>query len=286
MSKKSSVLSRFQVVGGWILTSVLILAGVTGFFTAFVGAQEPADQVLFGIISLLATALGLERVVVFSEMNARAEERHLGLIDSLHKVHAGLEQSTQLLAELSNFDVKYKPLIGYVEVYTEAERIVELCSGTDIIRTTSLGVYPPTIDERNDLSKFTANDTAYFNYIESVAKKVGAEKEKQGDIFYKVVMGSDSRSTRRRISLRKHLFEKHNSLDRLFIHRIDSTWSLDLLIAGNDRMIIGFPTVAGDREIRLGVSITDRDFVRRVIDWYEGHLWSKSQPVELEQERE
>lgn len=286
MSKKPSDLSKFRLVGGWILTIVLILAGVTGFLTAFLEVQNTEDQILFSIISLLATALGFERIVVFSEMNARAEEQHLALNASLKEVQDKLKQSTQLLSKISSSEVEYKPLIGYVEVYAEAERIVALCSGTEIIRTTSLGVYPLINEPDSESRNLTDNESAYLNYIESVAKKVGEEKEKQGDIFYKVVMGSESRSNQRGISLRKRLFEQCNTLDRLFIHQIDSSWSLDLLIAGDERMIIGFPTVAGDREIRLGVSITDKDFVRRVIDWYEGHLWNKSQPVALEQEEQ
>lgn len=280
MSKNPRGLSKFQQIAGWTLTFILILAGIAGFFTVFVEIQETSDQILMSIVSLLATALGLERIVIFSEMNARSEERYIMLYSSVKQVQESLEQSAQFLSDIVNSGVEYKPLTGYLEVYTEAERIVELCSITDIIRTTSLGLYPFINDPDEPLSDLEGNETAYLSYMESVAKKVRTGKEKQGDIFYKVVMGSESRSTQRGISLRKRLFKKYNALDRLFIHRIDSTWSLDLLIAGDERMIIGFPTVTGDREIRLGVSITDRHFVRRVIDWYEGHLWSRSQPIE------
>jgi len=48
---------------------------------------------------------------------------------------------------------------------------------------------------------------------------------------------------------------------------------------GTDHLIIGFPALAGDNQVVMGLRTSDRSFVERVARWYDEYLWHAAQDV-------
>src|SRR5207244_12204632 len=81
------------------------------------------------------------------------------------------------------------------------------------------------------------------------------------------------------ICRRRELFKQNNALDRMEIRCLGGSWSLNLLIIGNEHMIIGFPTIAKDADMRTGLLINHPEFVGSVVRWYDEILWSEAKVV-------
>jgi hypothetical protein len=181
-------------------------------------------------------------------------------------------------AKQKDTGIETAPLIGREAIYQEANRLLIRCCGEEVIRATSLGRYSDEEGEE-ELAE-------WFSYVETLASKIGEAKQKKLDMVYKVVMGfkpdkggvppSDKQ---RGIITRRNKFKEKNALDRIYIWSIDTSYSLDVLIVGNSNMIIGFPTVAGRRELTLGIRLTNDDFVGKVCRWFDDFVLAAAQPV-------
>jgi len=47
---------------------------------------------------------------------------------------------------------------------------------------------------------------------------------------------------------------------------------VQILIVGNEGMIIGFGMMASDPAMRAGISVTNKDFIANIIRWYNDYL--------------
>ncbi len=226
------------------------------------------------VFSILALAIGLERYATFEEAGDKAQRRHLEIIQALSEIHRAVEQQNQVLVkELSDIyetltaTITGEALIGHVTIYQEAIRLLKACKGSQIIRSTSL----------------TATLIDNPAYYEALAKVVGQGKQKKLGMVYKVVMGCRLNEKgepppewQQTIRHRRKFFRENNALDKLEIKCLDTTGFLDLLIIGDEHMIIAFPTIARDPYLRLGLRISNKDFVRSVAQWYEEYLWREA----------
>jgi hypothetical protein len=54
-------------------------------------------------------------------------------------------------------------------------------------------------------------------------------------------------------------------------------WGLDLLIVDDQHLFIGFPVMPQQNDIRSGVVFWSKpDLVKRVLEWYDTHLWEEA----------
>jgi hypothetical protein len=169
-----------------------------------------------------------------------------------------------------------KLLRGINDIYEEACRLGRRCSGDEIVSTTSLSLSPEA---------FRVSSPAWRKYIECLAQRVGKAKEEGHDMVYRVVMGfhPDEKGEppshkKRAIMDRRRAFRRAKALDRIEVRFIDASWVVELGIFG-DSVIIGFPIITPDRELRFGLRVTDAGFARKAGRWYEQYVWGAAEPV-------
>jgi hypothetical protein len=201
------------------------------------------------IFSLIGIAIGLERYGVLEGM--RAEQAEV-----THALHSSIDCRT---------------LTSTHETYEEARRLIEYCTGNEIIRATTLGI---SHEER---------DLDFDRYLDALAKKIRDTKRRGGTMRYRVIMGMqlDAQGTpppdkQQAILTRRKKFKNYDVLnDRLMqIKYLETRWSLDIVIVGTEHLIIGFPALEGDRQMVMSLRVSDRSFVERVASWYDEHLWN------------
>jgi hypothetical protein len=236
------------------------------------------------VFSTVAIAIGLERYEVLDKAREEALYRHSEITQAITQIQSivsrdipNLESGiTQLYQILMSTVGAVRVLEGHEVVYDEAVRLIKKCKSSDIIRSTSLDLYsnPETMT------------FPYKSYLETIAEVIGEGKHKKLGMAHKVVMGfrTDEHGepppkNKQTISARRNAFKRYDALDRLYIKYVESSWFVSLLIVGDDEMIFGFPTSAGDSRIRLGIRITDRVFVGSVVRWYEEYLWQVAKDV-------
>jgi len=278
-----------------------VLFGIAGVIATVIGLLDftslinlTSDPALRIILSSIGVLLAL--VVAQNAKRAEQQARHVEVLKAISQIYTAVEQSNSAFGrELQDFhqtltaSVTLKPLMGHQAVYEEVTRLIKACNASEIIRTTSL-TSSKFEKETIDPSDEDANKamTAYQTYFETLAKKIGEQKQKRGlGMVYKCVvgfrpneMGEPPPNKKRAIHRRRNVFGKYNALDRMELRYIDSSWSLDLIIIGTEHMVIGLPTVAGDTEIRLGMRITDKDLVANVARWYDEYLWRESSEIQ------
>jgi hypothetical protein len=170
-----------------------------------------------------------------------------------------------------------KLLRGMDSIYEEACRLAKQCEGDEVVSATSLGLSP---------DNYKASRPAWRNYIECLAQRVGKAKEEGRAMVYRVVMGfrldehgEPPPDKKRAIKDRQRAFREAKARDRIEIKFIEASWAVELAVIGDSHVIIGFPLVLPDRELRLGLRVTDADFARKAGRWYEQYVWEPAQPV-------
>jgi hypothetical protein len=287
--------SRNHNLSEKLQTSFLLVVVVIGLVIALASVYSPIFDFLVKIFPFLAAlnltallllvfstlgiAISLERYEAFGKAKNETQRRHEEVIHAIYQVQKIFEDDlTRELTEVHQTlatAIDSKPLIGNEAVYGEAIRLIKACKGSEVIRATSL------INNLHDESK-----TPYKEYIQTLAKAVGQSKQKRLNMVYKVVMGLQSNDKgepqlayQQTINRRREVFKENDALDRLEIKCLETYWSLNMLIVGNEQMIIGFPTIAGDSSIRSGIRVTNKDFVDSVARWFDEYLWHRAEYV-------
>jgi hypothetical protein len=229
------------------------------------------------VFSTLGMAISLERYEATGKAREEAQQRHAESIQATSLVQRTIEQSNLNLGkEIADIHqtltsaITSKPLIGYEAVYEEALRLIKGCKGSEIIRSTSL----------------TTAHVGMPEYYETIARVIGQGKQRKLGMVYKTVLGFRPNEQgepppeyQEDISMRVRAFKENNVRDKLEMKYLDRSWFLDLLILGDEKMIIAFPTLARDPYLRLGIRISDKDFVRSIVQWYEEHLWREAETM-------
>ena len=247
---------------GGVIVGILDLLGLDGIIPV-----NRSLSIIMTLVSALALALGIERRTTIENLKVDVKEARCDIIKALNGLVGEVDSVQQALVSA----VSVRALTDEKMVYREASRLVNEADDSDIIRATSLGSPPDP-----------PKSPPFDRYLLGVAKRIRASKERGGSLTYRIVMGyrptngsGPPLAKREGIRQRKEVFRAEGVLDRLLIRSIDTTWSLDILLVG-DSMIIGFPTLAGRRHIRLGLRITDKDFVGRVTQWFDDFLWDNA----------
>jgi len=250
----------------------LVIPGFAGIIIAVASSiLSPKDLVLnflLFLFSILALAIGLERYDAIGEERREAQRRHKetaqsfdGLVKDVAEVYKTLRQTA----------VEFKLLRNNDELYDEGERLIKLCEGSGIIRATTAVPYP---DINNPSSSFRG-------YLETIAKEVGQAKQEKLDLVYKVILAPEPDEkgklpsdvdVQASIQRRREIFQANNALDRLKISYLSSPLFVYLLAAGDKGLVIGFSTTLGDPTMRSGISVTNKDFIAKIIRWYDEYL--------------
>lgn len=235
------------------------------------------------VFSVLGIAISLERYETVGVVREKAQRRHEEVIQAIARTQSiverddlNLEKGIAEVHQLLTISIPSQVLMGGPnEIYRVSIELVENCKGTEIILATSLG----------DILHEDV-ESPYNQYLEALVKKIVETKQQKIGMLYRVVMGFQLNRegepplvNQAGIRRRRELFKKYNILDRMQIRYLETPWSLDLFIVGNEHMIIGFPSYAEHREIRLALRVTDKDFVNHVAGWYNEHLWSAAKPL-------
>lgn len=212
--------------------------------------------------------------IVIPEIGWRVLVSFVGLILSLVGLLQVLQESkvTQKTERIRMFPVRGVALIGSSSVYNYACRVVRQCQGDESILATSFGRYS---DEEGE-----TRNKEWLEYVGVLAQKIGKAKADGLPMEYRVVMafrpdekGLPPPDKMRGIQARVSAFQANNCLDRMFIRSVDMSWAIDVLIAG-ENIVIGFPTIGRHRELMLGIAIQDKEFVKRVKQWYSEFVWN------------
>lgn len=267
-----------------IATSGLILVGATGFFISlfdqlasyipllvFLRIPYDVSPLLLFVVSILTLSIGLERFAIFEEDRKIAKKRHSDIMDAVKSIEDIFYSEISELHQGIRGSSVVKTLIGNSSIYNETIRIVKKCQGSEIIRATSLGESNSDIE-----SAYHYQHSPHTKFLEVLAQKIGQEKRKNLGMVYRVVVDQNKGTG---IQARQEVFKQHEALDRLEIRGIDASWSLDFVIIGDKALLIGFPTIAKDREIRLAIEINDEDLVVNIIRWYDEYLWREAQEI-------
>lgn len=142
------------------------------------------------------------------------------------------------------------------EVYAEAERMAANARGDKPVLATSLG----SDSVRPQVER----------YLEKLASRIRVLRDRGGELQYMLVVTGDQA-----LAARSQIFRKYGVEKYLCPTKFDASWAIDVLIV-DDAMLIGFPSL-GEREwTRIGVRISDAEFVDRVRRWFETHLLAPS----------
>ena len=202
---------------------------------------------------------------------------------SMDRIDRNIMQTLSKVIELHGaVSTSIKPLMGSGAVYQEVTKLLEACTGSEIIRTTSLTVLASDSDKDKDESPPDSPELA--RYLEAMAQTIAAKKGT--GMSYRCVMGfrldrsgSPPPNKKRAISKRRAVFSKHNVLSNMKLKYLNSSWALDMIIVDDGDVVLGFPTVAGSTEIRLGVRISGKGLLKEVIRWYDDYLWQPSKDI-------
>jgi len=235
------------------------------------------------IFSALGITISLERYEALKEAKEEAYKRHFEIIKAIDQVQKNIELDDQTLLHevveiyqtLMAASIMVKPLFGNKTYYEEAIRLLKACKGSEIIRATAFDIH-----RYSDLGYVSFQDSAY---LETLAKTIGHAKQNKLGMVYKVVMGFRGYNLSEkgepppegqyRIRKRRELFKQNNVLDRIEIRYLDNSWSLNFMIVDNEKMMIGFPTMAIDADLRVGLLINHKEFVESMVRWYDELLW-------------
>jgi hypothetical protein len=247
----------------WVLMIVSIIALIITLYSwlsliKFLGLTgldiTTSVYLVLTIFSLIGIAIGLERYGVLEGM--RREQ-----IEANRALHASIPCRTLMTTQ---------------ENYEETKRLIEHCTGDEIIRATSLGI---SHEER---------DPAFDSYLDTLARKIQDARRHGEAMRYRIIMGmqldaqgAPPPNKQQAILARRKKFKHYNVLNNRLLHikYLETQWSLDMVIVGNDHLIIGFPAFAGDRQLSMSLRVSDRSFVDRVAHWYDEHLWNVAQDV-------
>ena len=247
----------FRSITRWldpIIVIGLIISIAVGILMVWGG-----NDTLSGLtVSLLATI-----VTLLVEIIARIHRAEYSLLQGLEEV----EQTLRVTGAGT-----LKPLLSREALYREIGQLVKQCSGTEIIRATSLG--------KRDADPGANVDV---NYIDTVATKISQSKRgKLGMLYRTVVTNSLSKvDFDTAIRSRHQAFQKHGILDRLEMHSSADIWSMDLIIIGTQHLIIAFPAQGQSYVINLGIRISNPELVENIARWYDECLWVPTSKVEL-----
>jgi hypothetical protein len=268
----------------------LVIPGFAGIIISITSAiLSPNNLVinfLLFLFSILALAMGLERYDAIGEERKAAQLRHFEVIQAISQFQRTVKQDedtllkevAELYQALSTNSMATKILRGYDASYEELVRLVKACKGSEVIRGTAFLYY-------GDGAPLPRREypPVYENYLKTLAKQVGEGKRRRLGMVQRIVMGfrldeqgNPPPEHQESIRLRRETFRSNNALDRLEIRYLDVSWPLTIGIIGDEHILIGFPTVAGDNFMRLAIRITNRDFVRDVNRWFDEFLWGKA----------
>jgi hypothetical protein len=237
------------------------------------------------VVSTLAIAIGLERYASLEETRDEAHRRHEVVIQALNQIKTKVEQGNlSLVNEVNQVDQTLKeavgslhPLDGHHAIYLEAIRLLKECNGNEIIRTThfvhdapytsQIGTdYLTTLVQTIEQSKKGGRKGIVYHSVLGHNPAIGKD-----EIPYKVVEEAHDR---------KAYFKDHHTE-----HNLDMKWSpyldLDLFIMDEKYIIIAFPTIQGEPELKCGIRITNRDFVKSVVRWYDEYLSPTAKNIDI-----
>jgi hypothetical protein len=119
----------------------------------------------------------------------------------------------------------------------------------------------------------------HMAYLDALAAKIRETWKGKPGMTYEVVLGlkRDEKGhlpdkKLNGIKDRQKRFDSIGDGKRCEMRYFDFNWPIEILIVGDKHMIVGFP-YAGHTGLRLGISISDEQFVRQAREWYDKHIW-------------
>jgi len=283
---------EFIQIWGLVIPS---LAGIVISVVSFFLSPNLVLDFLLLLFSLLALAVGLERYDAIGEEKIEAKQRYKTILQRICEFQKAVKQDddalfkevTEIYKALSTNSLETKILIGYADCYEELTRLVKACKGSEVIRGTAFLYYGNGAPlPRKDYPP------VYENYLQTLAKLVGDGKRSRLGMVQRIVMGFQLNDQgnpppehQDSIRLRREAFRLNNALDRLEIRYLDVSWPLTIGIIGDEHLLIGFPTVAGDNFMRLAIRITNTAFVREVNRWFDEFVWGKARVLNWTDEK-
>src|SRR5260370_17257661 len=201
-------------LAAWILMIVSFLALIITLYSwlsliksfGFTGLDLTTSVYLvLTIFSLIGITIGLERYGVLEGMRKDQSEANRAL-------HAS---------------IPCRALMTTRENYEEARRLIEHCTGDEIIRATSLAL------SHQDL------DLDFDKYLDILAKKIRDAKRQGGTMRYRAIMGMqlDAQGMppldkQQAILARRKKFKYYDVLNDRLIHikYLETRWSLDIMV--------------------------------------------------------
>lgn len=166
------------------------------------------------------------------------------------------------------------------EMYEEIMALIRKAKPQIHIRATST-IVTDHIDE----------EKVFLDYVETVAMKIGDAKRRGYAADYTLVTAftpqPDGRMPADReaaVRTRLGLFEKHDARDRYKLYYTPQHGSVDVLVIGDDHVVIGFPAAAAtdDPLLRNAIIISGHEFVTHIVHWFDHCVRAIATPVDLE----
>jgi len=165
------------------------------------------------------------------------------------------------------------------EMYAEIMSLIRRAKPQIHIRATSTIAL-----SRND------EEAVFLDYMEVVAAKIAEAKRRGYAADYTLVTAftpePDGRLPAAReaaVRTRLDLFEKHGARDRYKLYHTPYHWSVDVLVIGDDHVVIGFPAAAAtdDPLLRNAIIISGHEFVTHIVHWFDHCVRANANRVDL-----
>jgi hypothetical protein len=169
------------------------------------------------------------------------------------------------------------PLASRKDLYTEIINLVRSTKKSVRIRATS------TLYDTD-----TPSDSIFDQYISAVAERIAEGARRGSAADYTLVMsfrvdesGLPPLDRQESIRNRQRAFEKAGVGDRITVFQTPERWRMDVMLIGEDHLIIGFPGRLGDPRLHHGIRISGGEFVTYISQWFDLYVRPDANLVDL-----
>jgi hypothetical protein len=266
MPKHQGPLTKIRDAWSKISAAILLLTAAAGigyeiFHRGISEIDKNPVDVLIILVSILCGGLGVERLLVLSDIEKGVKTTEENCSDILTKVRDIAEKlgavggvEADIREKVGSLN-KVKLLIDKDEMEEAACRLVKSCGDNDKIRATSQ--YFPGAENGDPLS-----DT-YFRTISDRLKQAKAGST----IEYQVVLSASSEDKEKRPGKKWEFFETPVVSKRVRTFYAKGSWPFELLIGGKS-MNIAFTGGTECPAYEMAIEINDENFVKRSHEWF------------------
>ena len=157
------------------------------------------------------------------------------------------------------------PLASREALYEEIIELVRSMKKYVRIRATST-LYDPD----------SPSDAIFDRYISVIAEKIAEGTRRGSAADYTLVMsfkvdenGFPPLDRQESIRNRQRAFEEVGAADRITVFQTAERWRMDVMLIGEEHLIIGFPVRTGDPRLHHGIRISGGEFVTYISQWFD-----------------